>query len=133
MLNIGYHHTEPSETLYAIILDEDGNFWSTVTNMFEAFATYADYDIVLTEADGYYYAASLAFDAGNEGMYAIRIYKQVGGSPVLADDKLLTVRGIAWDGENEITIDSDDEDDSNNFDDLRELMLRVINKKSRDR
>lgn len=133
MLNLGFHHTETGDTIYCVIVNDSGQFWSTATSLFETFATYADYDIALTEGDGYYYSTSLVFDAGNEGVYVVRTYLQSGGSPVLADDTLLDVRGIVWDGENEVDIDSNNTDNNQNFEDLRTLMLRVINKKSKDR
>lgn len=94
---INYKHTETGVTLYATVETPAGTIWNGAA--FEAMlvANWATYAVALTEspAGGYRYIGSAPALAA--GTYTVRIFKQAGGSPAIADT-CLAEGDLSWSG-----------------------------------
>jgi hypothetical protein len=92
-----------SLTLYAIVINANGQVWNTSTSAFEApnAANWTHYKIALTDtaATGLYLANFPALTAGN---YAVAVYKQAGGTAAVTDAPALGADEMPWSGSAEI-------------------------------
>lgn len=90
-------------TVYAVLLDADGQAWNGSSFETLAGANWATYDIALTEGGGGIYVGTLPTLAA--GSYIFQAYRQAGGSPATSDTQI-SRREFVWNGTNEASLAS---------------------------
>ena len=96
-IKIGYTDSRAGLSVYAILISNSGQFWSSTGVLgFEDYnGAVDDYAIELINTGTSYYEAEVSHYFPSS-KYLIRVYEKVGGSKDLASDKLLTVQSFFY-------------------------------------
>jgi streptogramin lyase len=94
-------------TLYAVVINADGDVWYAAGQVFEVWGTDGrtadDYNISLTDKSGSRYIGS--FDTGiSAGRYSIQVFLQAGANPD-DSDTFIANQEIVWSGSGMVTAD----------------------------
>ena len=93
---IGYTHDVSGATIYALLMDSSGLYYHVANAGFETWTGDTDdHDVQLAEGDGNWYFATVA-DNPVPGEYAVKVYEQLGGSPDIDADLLLTTAPFSY-------------------------------------
>lgn len=100
---------ENSGTLYALVFrPSDGYIWDVSSSAFEAVGTWNntrldECDIPLSDVNGTMHSADFPAGVDDDGDYFVQVLVQIGGSPDLATDWIISQGGIAWANGEEVT------------------------------
>lgn len=84
-----YRSTSTGVTIYAIVTDEAGQYWSVTNSAFEALvvANWGTFDITMTEtpAASYFYVGDFPAAIATGGVYGVMFFEQAAGAPAITD------------------------------------------------
>jgi hypothetical protein len=94
-----FEHVTTGATLYAIIMDSDGDVWTGSAFGPRVVADWATYAVALAEtpSGGYHYEGDMPAAIGDPGIYDYLVCQQVGASPAISDPRVGAGQ-VVWDG-----------------------------------